>query len=129
MFDEFGCPVECDDVLEWSRFVAAVTKGRIGAHENIVGQFHVNTYFVGLDLRGRFPWGPEPLVWETWVSEITGADRLSWPQVDYFGHVTRWAAAIAHRQIVSEMRRGTYKPTGRQWVYGEKDPAPSTAIT
>ena len=38
-----------------------------------------------------------------------------WPQVDYLGHATRWAAAVAHRQLVSQIRRGTYKPTGRRW--------------
>jgi hypothetical protein len=112
-FDQFGCPVECNDHWEWSRFVAGVTARNEGVCEDIVGGFHVQTYFVGLDLRHRFTWGPEPLVWETWVNQITAAKP--WPQVDYIGHATRSAAAVAHRQLVSQIRRGTYKPSGRRW--------------
>ena len=114
-FDQFGCPVACDDAFEWARFKARVTAGAVGTQVDIVGRFHVQTYFVGLDLRGRLPWGPEPLVWETWVSETTGAGAPPGRQVDYFGHVTRSAAAAAHRRLLLEMRRGTYEPSGRRW--------------
>lgn len=114
-FDQVGNPVACHDQLEWARFVAGVTARGDGQFDEIVGRFRVQTYFVGLDLRGRLPWGPDPLIWETWVNEITGDCRWQWPQVDYLGHATRSAAAVAHRQLVSQIRRGTYKPTGRRW--------------
>jgi hypothetical protein len=114
-FDQVGNPVACHDQLEWARFVAGVTARGDGQFDEIVGRFRVQTYFVGLDLRGRLPWGPDPLIWETWVNEITGDCRWQWPQVDYLGHATRRAAAVAHRQLVSQIRRGTYKPTGRRW--------------
>ena len=127
-FDQFGCPVECNDPWEWSQFLAGVTARHEGACEDIVGRFHVQTYFVGLDLRGRLPWGPDPLIWETWVNEITGDCRWQWPQVDYIGHATRSAAAVAHRQLVSQIRRGTYKPSGRRWdPKFQKDAAASNA--
>jgi hypothetical protein len=41
-FDQFGCPVACDDVLDWARFVAGVTARKDGRCEDIVGRFLMN---------------------------------------------------------------------------------------
>jgi hypothetical protein len=124
IYDEFGCPVPCDDARVWTAFVAAqIRAGAIG--REVVGRFQVSTYFVGLDQRGRFPWGPEPLIWETWVNEMEGdvpTDRGQ--QVDYLAHATRWAAAVAHRRIVREIEQGTYKPSGRRWTVEKPHHAP-----
>ena len=113
-FDHNGYPVECNDQFgDWTNFVLGVWARDDCKFHDAVGRFDVSTYFVGLDLRGRLPWGPEPLIWETWVYEMT-ADK-PWPQVDYLGHATRGAAAAAHRELISQIKRGIYKPTGRRW--------------
>jgi hypothetical protein len=123
-FDHNGYPVECNDQFgEWTNFVVGVWARDDCKFEDTVGRFHVSTYFVGLDLRGRLPWGPDPLIWETWVKEISGHR-----QVDYLGHATRAAAAAAHRELISQIKRGIYKPTGRRWDPNfEKDASPSNA--
>ncbi|HVV48988.1 MAG TPA: hypothetical protein VHO06_04965 [Polyangia bacterium] len=128
-FDRFGCPVACHDALKWDSFYARVSAAGVGRHEDFVGRFRVQTYFLGLDLRGRVPWGPDPLIWETWVSEPTGEEWPRWRQVDYFGHATQRAAAAAHRQIVLEMGRGIYTPSGRRWVFDERPYAPPSGIS
>ena len=97
-----------DQFGEWTNFVVGVWAHDDPSSEDTVGRFHVSTYFVGLDLRGRLPWGPNPLIWETWVKEIYGHR-----QVDYLGHATRAAAFPLAASSFLQIKRGIYKPTGR----------------
>jgi hypothetical protein len=63
--DEFGNPVECNDVLEWGRwFEDAQRKGlRTVARDNI-GKILISTVFLGLDHN----WGDgNPILYETMI--------------------------------------------------------------
>jgi hypothetical protein len=86
-----GSLAPCNDVVEWSAFVASIWRN--DSLPEVVGDVQVGTCFIGFDLRRDDEPDGQPLLWETWV--IRRRETLS-----YVRHASEAAARSWHRHAV-----------------------------
>lgn len=63
ILDDDGKPVECEDLMQWSRWFEVIANRRLA--EDLVGDVRVSTVFLALDHNWSDA-GP-PVLWETMI--------------------------------------------------------------